>query len=160
MACLPPGEWMTRLKRNDNIWLTKQETFASVSIPWIPPRPGARLGELVISYFAGIAVWYVDGFGRGFDRSQIIQPCVGHLGVDAQTETIEGQYAQMVEHVSGRLRSLDRAQQHLEARFNELAALVLQLNQGQADLSIRITEVHALIPKVATEPTRERSIEL
>jgi hypothetical protein len=92
----PPGEWLRRLRPQDCIRLVKEYVNAVVSFPWVPPRPGGRCGELVFRQLSwrnelcGPQIWYIDGFGRGFDGSSLILPCEGYLGETAVTEQITG----------------------------------------------------------------------
>jgi hypothetical protein len=80
---MPEGPWMRRLQKDSWIWLCKEQQYAKTVFPWQPPPPGRRWGELALSrideQYDKIQIWYVGPRGEGFDGTQLILPCEGHL---------------------------------------------------------------------------------
>tara|TARA_Y100000034_G_C6896119_1_gene413181 strand:+ start:2113 stop:2541 length:429 start_codon:yes stop_codon:yes gene_type:complete len=126
---VPAGTWMRRLQESHWIWLVKQEQYASVNFPWQPPGPGHISGRLCLTKFNAVGdtlyrdnteVWFVKGDGTGFDGTQLIMPCEGHL-----PETL----ADIVDEEAQRLiMTIDRLTRRVEAleRQNAVFQRVLE----------------------------------
>ncbi len=78
----PDENWVERLRRNNKIWLVKENEYAVVEWEWEPPEPGHRSGRIGI-HRAGqtfsLQNWFVSADGCGIDGSRLFLPVEGHL---------------------------------------------------------------------------------
>ena len=84
VMAVPDDFWVERLRPGNWVWLSKQNQFAKVFLPWYPPEPGCRLGQLAIDIFndnkfIATQIWSVSQSGCGFDKKQLIDPIEGHV---------------------------------------------------------------------------------
>lgn len=83
---VPTEPWVSRLRRNNRVWLVKEKIPAFVAWAWEPPEPGVVTGSgriaiqpIVNNYVQAIQVWFVDLLGRGINKSQLFAPIEGQL---------------------------------------------------------------------------------
>lgn len=80
----PPSRWMRRLKAGHAVWLVKEQAWASVAAPWIPPEPGYRTGYISIqrirdNHLQPAEQWHIGIDGHGLNGSRLMFPAEGHL---------------------------------------------------------------------------------
>lgn len=74
---IPNYPWLDRLRPGHLVWLVKQKEVARVVAAWEPPGTLSTIGRIFIqpkSVHRPIPAWHVDGYGRGFDSSQLFAP--------------------------------------------------------------------------------------
>lgn len=120
----PPSEpWLPRLRRGHRIWCPKEAVYATIAWAWEPPEPGCIAGRIAIQLWRNrhvgpVAVWFVDEFGRGLDRSQIICPVEGNLPVEDApiSEPIVRQMMRMISGMQHRIEQLEAEIRTLQSR--------------------------------------------
>lgn len=90
---IPDQLWVNRLRKDNLVWLVKQNIFASIEWEFEPPEPGHIAGRIAIRKrrdtligtifssptYDAIETWFIRANGQGMDYSQLFLPVVGHL---------------------------------------------------------------------------------
>lgn len=122
---LPTEPWVDRLRPRHWIWLSKEQRFVQVAVPWRPPEPGTYTGQIGIYYHGGghVQLWCMHRDGKGFDGKQLIEPVEDNLPDDppelppAQVQQILYAQSLLIERVM-----------RLEQRISHLESLDLNLD--------------------------------
>jgi hypothetical protein len=65
--------FMTKVRKGDAVWLSKEQRKGFLDTAWIPPRPGHAAGQIGVDG----QVWYIQIDGSGFDGILLIEPLDG-----------------------------------------------------------------------------------
>jgi hypothetical protein len=102
----PPANWVERLRRENRVWLVKEQKEAFVDYPYEPAEPGFRIGRIGIR---GSGAWFVGLNGEGLNGDPLIQPIEGHLPDNPEPlpEPLIRQMQRSIEHLENRVRNLE-----------------------------------------------------
>ena len=128
---VPDGEWIDRLRKGNIIWLSKQQCYAVVTFPYLPPDPGcfsgsigiAKIwGEMFVSTMWGFGHtedWYITPDGKGFDGKQLIEPCSDHLPDEPPPldHPVTRQLMRRIEHLTHRVEQLESGRRMTDTGF-------------------------------------------